>query len=83
MLVGHVFVRVSVSDKTYIIGSLHFFFSGSNTVKMAIFTIKILPVGYMCIVINSEKTLLTWCGTVYFVGSNLVITQEGELECQR
>ena len=83
MLVGHAFVRVSVSDKTYIIGSLHFFFSGSNTVKMAIFTIKILPVGYMCIVINSEKTLLTWCGTVYFVGSNLVITQEGELECQR
>lgn len=83
MLVGHVFVRVSVSDKIYIIGSLHFFFSGSNTVKMAIFTIKILPVGYMCIVINSEKTLLTWCGTVYFVGSNLVITQEGELECQR
>ena len=76
-------MRVSVSDKTYFIGSLRFFFSGSNTVKMAIFTIKILPVGYMCIVINSEKTLLTWCGTVYFFGSNLVITQEGELECQR
>ena len=83
MLVGHVFVRVSVSDKTCFIGSLHFFFPGSNTVKIAIFTIKILPVGYMCIVINSEKTLLTWCGTVYFVGSKLVITHEGELECQR